>query len=620
MADPGTAPSAFDQSQSWSNPLDAMGSPPTLDYGKAVEAKKGILQKELGAVSGVMGSTEAAENKYKGIADKKFQQLESIDPNQIKPWNAEEEQKKYQDDPYSAFGSFAMVASLGLAAFTKTPFINSMNAMAGVINGRKEANDQKYDRAYKAWQDNTKIFLDRFNIVKAQVGDAVEMMKTQGELGKTKLANTLTKYGLMQDLALLNAGYDDVLAQKWVAQAKAMEGLSKARDDIENLHLVKQAEDQENQSRVANGQPPMSAQESLAFKQGLVQPKTPEQAAFADAWRSFLKEKPDATASDKAAFMQKWKYNENLNTSNNVMAEYKSLVPDATPGEEALIRSIYGSKSAFAATNIGNITGAISQIQKAAQSGQPMSADERMKLLQQATHSKFTDRALDAAADVYRKTGKMPAGMNSRADGGAYAAEVQNRAVERSVAEGKDPQQWPKDWARYGASKVAIQRFESGPQGNIARSLNTAIQHLDTMDQLSLALHNGNTVLFNRLAQTLAAETGNPVPTNFDAAKKIVGPEVIKAIGVSGAGTGQERAGAEDNWNRASSPEQLLGATKTVKKLLTGQLKSLRKQYIHSTGETEADFDEMMLPETLRELNLPSEAVSGKGEDPLGLR
>lgn len=612
--------SSFDQSQSpWSTPLDSVGAPPTLDYNKAIAAKRDVTQKELGAVSGVMGRNEAEMQKYGKVADQKFQQLESFDPNAIKPFDVEGEKKKAEVDPFQAFGSMAMIMSLGMAAFTKTPFINSMNAMAGVINGMKDAKDQNYDRSFKAWQENTKVMMERFNVVKEQVADSLSMMREKGELGKIQLANTLTKFGLEKDLALLNAGYDDVLMQKWAAQGKAISEMTKAQTGIQDLNMVRQAQIQENLTRQANGQPPMSAQEQIQFKQSLVAPKTPEQEAFADAWRSFLKEHPDATASDKAAFNQKWKYNENLNYSNQVTSDLKTVVPDITPGEEALIKSIYGSKSAFAATNIANITGAIDQIKQAAQSGNPMSASDRMKLLQQATHSQFTDNAINGAAERYLKTGTMPPGINSRADGGAYIAAVQNRAAELAQDRGINMADLPKTWQKYRASQVAIQRFESGPQGNIARSLNVVIDHLSTMDQMSMALQNGNTVLFNRLAQTLAAETGSEVPTNFDAAKRIVAPEIVKAIGIAGAGTGGERRETEEAWNRAGSPDQLLGASKVVKKLLAGQLRGLRKQYVHSTGLPESEFDEMMLPETLRELNLPTTGAP-KGEDPLGLR
>jgi len=139
------AQSAFDQSQdTWKNPLEQVSQPPAFDYNKAVEAKKGVLQKEIPAVEKAMAGQEAAMAKYGGVADRKLQQLEQFDSDQIKPWNEQEEKQKYQQNPFDTFSSMAMVASLGLAAFTKTPFINSMNAMAGVINGTQDRKDKEY--------------------------------------------------------------------------------------------------------------------------------------------------------------------------------------------------------------------------------------------------------------------------------------------------------------------------------------------------------------------------------------------------------------------------------------------------------------------------------------------
>jgi hypothetical protein len=604
MADPGAAPSAFDQSQSWSNPLDAMGSPPTLDYGKAVEAKKGILQKELGAVSGVMGSTEAAENKYKGIADKKFQQLESIDPNQIKPWNAEEEQKKYQDDPYSAFGSFAMVASLGLAAFTKTPFINSMNAMAGVINGRKEANDQKYDRAYKAWQENTKIFLDRFNIVKAQVGDAVEMMKTQGELGKTKLANTLTKYGLMQDLALLNAGYDDVLAQKWVAQAKAVAEMSDAREKIETDHSVREALKTEDTQRAALGMPPMTPQEKLEMKGYLTEKHTPEQIAFQDTWHTYIREHPKATAQEKAQFMQQAKaYGSRVAGTQNaapILNAYKDAVPDMSPSEEAMIRSAMESKGAKSPQAIARMTDAVDQIIGSAQSGTPMDAGQRAALLRQAAGgvSGLDEDGLKLAAANWIKTGQFPS-RNWEAN-----QKILDYANKMLKDQGIDPKNLPKMQQEFKAQQVAIQRYMSGPQGQATGAINMVMHHIETLRKLGVALGNNDLTLANWITNKAATELGKPEPNDFNLGAQVVVGEMMRAMQIAGAGTGEERDSLQARLKDDLSPDQINSASDTIEHLLAGKLFANRFAFPVATGLDVGKFDQL-LSERTKSILLP---------------
>jgi len=151
---------------------------------------------------------------------------------------------------------------------------------------------------------------------------------------------------------------------------------------------------------------------------------------------------------------------------------------------------------------------------------------------------------------------------------------------------------------KFTTQTTAQNRFLSGPQGNTVRSLNVVVSHLQTMQDLGQALKNGDFVAFNRVAQTVAEQTGKAAPTNFDTAKQIVGAEVIKALGVAGAGTQSERQEAADAFNRARSPEQLNQAIEVARKLLIGQLGGLRRQFVASTGLPESAFDDMLEPQT----------------------
>ena len=151
---------------------------------------------------------------------------------------------------------------------------------------------------------------------------------------------------------------------------------------------------------------------------------------------------------------------------------------------------------------------------------------------------------------------------------------------------------------KYTTETTAQNRFLSGAQGNTIRSLNVVVSHLQTMQELGTALKNGDMVAFNHLAQIYAEQTGSPVPTNFDTAKQIVGAEVIKAIGVAGAGTQSERQEASNAFTNARSPEQLNQAINVARRLLVGQLNGLRQQFVTSTGLPVSTFDGMLDPKT----------------------
>lgn len=208
-----------------------------------------------------------------------------------------------------------------------------------------------------------------------------------------------------------------------------------------------------------------------------------------------------------------------------------------------------------------------------------------------ATGTPLTKDTLDFAAQMYIQTGQMPqVGMGKAAQ--ALRSQILTRAAEIKMGGGVS--------AADAATNVvgnkidvatktkASKDFSTGTLGNKVTAFNTAIDHLSTMDKLSDALQNGDIKLINSLGNIIARQTGQPAPTNFDAAKQIVTAEVIKAVVASGGGV-TERQEAERNFAAANSPAQLKGLIKTYKQLLGGQLNSLGLQYETTTGKK--DFE-----------------------------
>jgi len=175
----------------------------------------------------------------------------------------------------------------------------------------------------------------------------------------------------------------------------------------------------------------------------------------------------------------------------------------------------------------------------------------------------------------------------------------QNMISQVGRERGLSQQQISQNLQKFQAGSKATQAFDSGPQGNTTRSLNVAIQHLDTLGQLSDALNNGNVQLFNKIGNTVASQLGSPAPTNFNAAKAIVGDEIIKAI-VGSGGALADRENAQNQISAASSPAQLSQVIQTYKQLMAGQLHGLRQQYESSTGAK--DFNDKLFPETIKQL------------------
>lgn len=226
-------------------------------------------------------------------------------------------------------------------------------------------------------------------------------------------------------------------------------------------------------------------------------------------------------------------------------------------------------------------------------------ARARERLAAESATGTLTPQSLDVAANIYLQTGQLPTGLGKAAAG--LRTQVMNRATELST--GKAPAdvaggivEAKQDVASRGK---AVKDFSTGIQGRQVNAFNTAIDHLSTMDKLSDALNNGDLKAINSLGNVIARQTGQPAPTNFDAAKQIVTAEVIKAVVASGGGV-TERQEAERNFAAANSPDQLKGIINTYKQLLGGQLKSLNLQYENTTGRK--DFDNKLTGDAKAEL------------------
>lgn len=148
-------------------------------------------------------------------------------------------------------------------------------------------------------------------------------------------------------------------------------------------------------------------------------------------------------------------------------------------------------------------------------------------------------------------------------------------------------------------SQQAYKDFGSGKLGSMTRSANVAIAHLSTLDKLNDALGNGDVQSINNIRNTFKEQFGSEAPTNFNAAKAIVGDELVKFITGTG-GALADRENAQNQINSAKSPAQLKGVIKTYKDLMTGQLGGLKRQYEQSTMRD--DFGSLLSPETVGEI------------------
>lgn len=139
------------------------------------------------------------------------------------------------------------------------------------------------------------------------------------------------------------------------------------------------------------------------------------------------------------------------------------------------------------------------------------------------------------------------------------------------------------------AQQQALNSFSGGLEGRSVRSLNTASDHLFTLEEAGNALKNGDVRAFNAVGNKIQKEFGMSAPTTFDAVKKIVAGEIVKAT-TGSAGALGDRQEVEQSILSANSPDQLLESIAYYKKLMAGQLGSLEQQWVTSTGRGSSEF------------------------------
>lgn len=247
---------------------------PKADYGKAAQSLTDIGRQEEAATNRATQSYLGGVEKGKALAEKKYNDIENVD---VKPWNVQEEKKKYETDPLATFGSFWNVAAVVASAFTRQPLVNSLTASAAFINAKADQNDLAYKQAYQAWKDNTDLAMKRHQLERESFDDALKLMQTNATAGKAQLAAVMARFGMQKKQAMMEAGMFPELMNAWTAEVKAYEGMAKASSEIQKNHLLNEAIKEENDYRKQNGKPPMTATEQLQFRSFAI-PKTAKAA------------------------------------------------------------------------------------------------------------------------------------------------------------------------------------------------------------------------------------------------------------------------------------------------------------------------------------------------------
>lgn len=105
-----------------------------------------------------------------------------------------------QQDPFSAFGSFAGTLAMIGSLMTKTPLTTALRASAAGMNAIKQKNTDEFDKAFEVWKVNSDAALKQANFELEKYGVASQAMQTDYAQG---VAMARAHASLIQDYATL---------------------------------------------------------------------------------------------------------------------------------------------------------------------------------------------------------------------------------------------------------------------------------------------------------------------------------------------------------------------------------------------------------------------------------
>lgn len=211
--------------------LDDLVRPPKgLQEGLVdISKRKGAADEQI--YQRMANTTDEDQKRLRDAYDKT-----GIQPGEFKKWNADEEMAKRRTDPIEAFGSFGSVFGILASAFTHAPMENAMNASAAAMNAIKAGDEAGYDKAYKAWQDNTKVALERHQMEHQAFQDASVLMKTNLEAGLNMARLNAARFDNKKEQYLLENGMIKEWFDYQAAKQKAGLALAETMPKIEEVN------------------------------------------------------------------------------------------------------------------------------------------------------------------------------------------------------------------------------------------------------------------------------------------------------------------------------------------------------------------------------------------------
>jgi hypothetical protein len=151
-------------------------------------------------------------------------------------WDSQKKSAEHYTDPVQAFGSVGSVFAMLASSFAGLPMEASLNAGAAAINAIHKGDEESYKREFETWQKNTDLAVKRHTLERQAYNDALTLMNSNINAGRTKMELAATKFGDQKVQALLENGMDKELTDLFVARNKAATELQDQWDKVQLQH------------------------------------------------------------------------------------------------------------------------------------------------------------------------------------------------------------------------------------------------------------------------------------------------------------------------------------------------------------------------------------------------
>lgn len=191
-----------------------------------------LQERKAAAMDKVREQTFGQADRDMATARRAFEAT-SYSPNDMKPWNQQEQSRKFSTDPIQAFGSAGSVFAMIASAFTHAPMENALNGAAAAMNAVRAGDEREYERAYASWKDNTNLAIKRHQMEREKYQDAVQLMQTNMGLGRAKMEAVAASFNDQKMLFLARNGMDSEVFDLMKSRASTEKTLIESSQKIE---------------------------------------------------------------------------------------------------------------------------------------------------------------------------------------------------------------------------------------------------------------------------------------------------------------------------------------------------------------------------------------------------